>query len=51
MTHPLNYENTSLISMTKKHYFNRDRWLTYKHDVIVRLDPEIDGDIPQNSEK
>ena len=30
MTHPLNYENTSLVPMAKKHYFNRDRCITQK---------------------
>ena len=51
MTHHFNYENTSLITMTKKHYFNCDRWLTHKNNVIIRLVREIDGDITQNSEK
>ena len=48
---PLNYENTSLIVMVKKYYFNHDRWLIYKKNVIVRMVPEFDEDIPQNSEK
>ena len=51
MTRSLNYKNTSLIAMAKKYYSNRDRWLTHKNDVIVRLVPEIDRDISQNSEK
>ena len=47
MTRPLNYNNTFLIVMAKKYYFNRDRWLTHKKHEIVRLAPEIDGDIPK----
>ena len=51
MTRRLNYENTSLITMAKKYYFNRDQWLIYKTGVTVQLVPEIDEYIPQNSEK
>ena len=51
MTRPLNHDNTFLIVMAKKYYFNRDRWLTHKKHEIVRLAPEIDGDIHKNSIK
>ncbi|KAI3870674.1 hypothetical protein MKW92_016829 [Papaver armeniacum] len=48
---PDEFQNESLIEMAKKHYFGRRKWIKYRNEAVVRILPELVGNIMPNTNK
>ncbi|KAF6150924.1 hypothetical protein GIB67_026845 [Kingdonia uniflora] len=51
MQRPANYEETSLLEMAKKYKYESNAWHKPRVESIVRIIPELNGNIPHIGEK
>ncbi|XP_026448675.1 uncharacterized protein LOC113348970 [Papaver somniferum] len=48
---PDEFQNESLIEMAKKHYFARRKWCKCRNEAVVRILPELVGNIMPNTDQ